>query len=294
MILASFNNRISTAFYLGILLVFWSTQSKQRPGAVHALSSAFVRSNTNPLSLSSPSSQQSSHSPANRPNRRTHNEARTIWIEGSLKYYATITRGSRHSPRHQRDDTESMAVVDPQYLKLAMENYFAREKIKMGKAHHAETIYRRLMEEMVPHQHDQQEEPCDFSSLAVPTLLLALLLQREERFDDARSVLEGFTYIFDSLGEKKQHKCCCSARVFQAYALFEMKQDNPQRAVQLMFRAIRLDKNLRPVLRWRQFRNAMDTMYHHHRLPDHHDPTPNPMAPTGAASSFSRLLHPQT
>ncbi|KAL7580692.1 hypothetical protein ACA910_002200 [Epithemia clementina (nom. ined.)] len=217
------------------------------------------------------------------------NEARSIWIESSLKYYATITRGrgggtNRNSMAAAR---EKMKTVDSQYLRLAMENYVAREKIKMGKAHHAETIYRRLMEEILPMDNDKPKrgqaasETCDFSSLAVPTLLLALLLQREERYDDTRSVLEGFCYVYDTFHISSQdrhshhHKCSCCARVFQAYALFEMKQDNPQKALQLLFRAIRMDRNLRPVLKWRQFRLAMDQLYndHHRQRRSYNEPT---------------------
>ena len=225
-------------------------------------SPASVRDNEPPQDASKSLSSSSTPTTSSSSTTTTRNEARALWIESSLKYYDTITRGGLKAQR---------TAADSKYLKLAMENYFAREKIKMGKPHHAETIYRRLMEEMVPaSSHGVQEEEraeCDFSSLAVPTLLLALLLQREERFEDARTVFEGFVCIYNASGEEHHETCCCSARVFQAFALFEMKQENSQKAVRLMFRAIRIDKNLRPVLRWRKFQTALDTLYNSQRRP---------------------------
>jgi hypothetical protein len=164
------------------------------------------------------------------------------WINKSLNYYNRITRGAEH------------VQTSPLYLRSAMDNYFARDKIKMGKAHHAETIYRRLVDEM---SHSlKEEDECGLTSLAVPTLLLGLLLQREKRYEDARTVFEGFLHLL--LASESSHKCCCSARVLQAYALFEMKQENPARAVELILRAVRMDKTLRPVLRWQQFQRAIE------------------------------------
>ena len=36
-----------------------------------------------------------------------------------------------------------------------------------------------------------------------------------------------------------------------------MKQENPVKAVELIIRAVRMDQNLSPVLRWKLFRDAM-------------------------------------
>jgi len=180
------------------------------------------------------------------------------WIRNSVQYYNRITRGAEHVQQ------------SPTYLKSAMENYFALEKLRNNKPRHAETIYRRLMNELHPSNtnsntngnHDDgctQHKDCEFSQLAVPTLLLGLLLQREGRFEDARTVFEGFSHALEQANNNtnKPHACCCSARVLQAHALFEMKQDNPVRAVELIRRAIRMDRNLRPVLRWKLFRDAV-------------------------------------
>jgi hypothetical protein len=195
--------------------------------------------------------------------------AKNEWINNSLQYYNRITRGAEHVQQ------------SPTYLKSAMENYFAREKIKKNKPQHAESIYRRLiMDEHTTHhagaiaaavvgdvkEGDELEHECDFSNLAVPTLLLGLLLQREGRFNDARIVFEGFSHVLEeasnannanSNGNSKHiHMCCCSARVLQAHALFEMKQDNPIKSAELIISAVRMDKNLRPVLRWKLFKDA--------------------------------------
>lgn len=176
--------------------------------------------------------------------------AKDVWINNSLNYYNRITRGAEH------------VQTSPLYLRSAMENYFAREKVKSGQAHHAESIYRRLVDELS--RPLQEDDECDFSNLAVPTLLLGLLLQREQRYDDARTVFEGFSHVLLTSGNS--HKCCCSARVLQAHALFEMKQDNQTRAAELIFRAVRMDKSLRPVLRWHQFQRAIEDTQRLRRL----------------------------
>jgi len=174
--------------------------------------------------------------------------AKNQWINNSLQYYNRITRGSEHVQQ------------SPTYLKSAMENYFALEKVRDNKPHQAESIYRRLMDEFnlrnsnSIHSSSKVDE-CEFSALAVPTLLLGLLLQREERFDDARTVFEGFSHVLDEDGG--DHKCSCAARVLQAHALFEMKQENPVKAAELILLAVRMDQNLQPVLRWKLFRDAM-------------------------------------
>jgi hypothetical protein len=195
--------------------------------------------------------------------------AKNEWISNSLQYYNRITRGAEHVQQ------------SPTYLKSAMENYFAREKIKKNKPQHAESIYRRLItDEHTTLYHagaiaaavvgvNEEEHECDFSNLAVPTLLLGLLLQREGRFNDARIVFEGFSHVLEEASNANAnnannggsagthtHMCCCSARVLQAHALFEMKQENPIKAVELIISAVKMDRNLRPVLRWKLFKDA--------------------------------------
>ncbi|OEU07431.1 hypothetical protein FRACYDRAFT_251236 [Fragilariopsis cylindrus CCMP1102] len=189
--------------------------------------------------------------------------AKNIWINNSLQYYNRITRGAEHVQQ------------SPTYLKSAMENYFAREKIKINKPEHAESIYRRLIKDEhtthhagaiaaavvgVSGEEEEEEHECKFSNLAVPTLLLGLLLQREGRFNDARIVFEGFSHVLEeaSIANGTLHiqKCSCCARVLQAHALFEMKHNNPLKAVELIILAVQMDKKLRPVLRWKLFKDA--------------------------------------
>jgi len=197
--------------------------------------------------------------------------AKNEWMNNSLRYYRQITRKgapgssvdatavSSSSALQQQQQQEQQHQQSPTYLKSAMENYFAREKIKDNKPQHAESIYRKLLKDFSP---KVIEEECEFCHLAVPSLLLALLLQREGRIDDARVVFDGFNQVLEqsilqSSSSRKVISCSCSARVLQANALFEMKQSNPIKAAELIIRAVRMDRTLRPVLRWKQFREAL-------------------------------------
>ena len=234
------------------------------------------------------------------------------WVNNSLQYYNRITRGAANNNNNvnvnvnnnnvqvqnnsvnvnvnvnnnaNNNQVQGRQSCSPKYLKSAMENYFALEKLRDNKPQHAEWIYRRLMDEFHhpskngndnDNNNDNRSnnnndnaavEECNFSNLAVPTLLLGLLLQREERYEDARTVFEGFSHVLEHESSSKSSSkssssshivCCgCCARVLQAHALFEMKQDNPIKAVELIIRAVRMDKKLRPVLRWKLFRDAM-------------------------------------
>ena len=53
-----------------------------------------------------------------------------------------------------------------------------------------------------------------------------------------------------------QHKCTCSAKVLQAFALFEMKNGHSAKSLEIIQRAVKMDESLRPVLAWKQFRDA--------------------------------------
>jgi hypothetical protein len=52
------------------------------------------------------------------------------------------------------------------------------------------------------------------------------------------------------------HKCSCSAKVLQAYALFEMKNGLSAKSLEIIQLAVQMDEQLRPVLEWKQFRDA--------------------------------------
>jgi hypothetical protein len=54
-------------------------------------------------------------------------------------------------------------------------------------------------------------------------------------------------------------ECACSAKVLQAYALFEMKRGHSLKSLDLATKAIKLDKSLASILKWKQFRDAKET-----------------------------------
>ena len=57
-------------------------------------------------------------------------------------------------------------------------------------------------------------------------------------------------------------ECTCSAKVLQAFALFEMKQGRVKKAYSLAKMAVEMDPELEPLLRWKQFRVAQE-LYDH-------------------------------
>jgi hypothetical protein len=213
------------------------------------------------------------------------NEADVVrqqWVEKSVNYYSKVMREERRRDLGQSSfDTSSLSLQLPQqqtltaaaaapvvsadqrdYLTLAKKHYFALVKVKDGKHHHAESIYRRIIDELM----DEEDEECDHAKLAVTTLLLALHMQRSK--DDgvsvkqARSVFLNFfrlvTMTSSAAGADQHAPCACSAKVLQAFALFEMKQGNELKSYMIVLKAIELDPELRPVLQWKQFRKAHD------------------------------------
>lgn len=174
-------------------------------------------------------------------------QERQAWIHRSISYYSKVMREERRRELGQiNDDT-----YDPKHFNvMAKKHYFALRKIKDGKPEHAELIYRRIIDELLV---EENEEKCDHAKLAVTTLLLALLLQREGHpaTQTRRVFLHFFRIVLDS-----EEKCACSAKVLQAFALFEMKQGNTLKSLHIVQKAVRLDPSLRPVLKWKQFREA--------------------------------------
>jgi hypothetical protein len=169
------------------------------------------------------------------------------------------------------DDPTTFAI-------LAKKHYFALRKIKDGKPTHAESIYRRIIADMIQSINDHndkedEEKGCDHAQLAVTTLLLALHLQRTGAPPQrTRSVFVNFVRVavVGTTGtgtgtttttthadhEEEHPECACSAKVLQAFALFEMKQGNQLKSLQLVQKAIQLDQTLQPILKWKQFRDA--------------------------------------
>ena len=185
--------------------------------------------------------------------QRTLDRRRKHWINRSLKYYTTVAREQKRRSRGQLPP--SFPRTSPNELRTqirqAERHYFARTLIKSGKLGQAEALYRRIIDEI---QNDAGG--CDHARLAVSTLLLALLKQRQDDVKGARSVfLNFFRTVLTDYPEDKE--CACSAKVLQAYALFEMKRGHGRKSLEIVERAVELDDELRPVLAWKQFREVM-------------------------------------
>jgi len=181
------------------------------------------------------------------PKRRlTPEQRKKEWNDRSLEYYATVRRLERSGQKNLEDDKK--------ILQEAHLHYFALTKIRDHNFRHAEVIYRKSVEKKM--QQREEEGECDHAALAVSTLLLALHLQRQgkdsETIKKTRSV---FLRFFRIVGQDDVQTCACSAKVLQAYALFEMKRGFSRKSVELLKQAVAMDENLRPVLSWKQFRD---------------------------------------
>jgi hypothetical protein len=196
---------------------------------------------------------------------RIADERRKDWIDQSVKYYSTVMRLERRRRIGQAKDWEETSEESRNhYMVLAKKHYFALRKIKDGKPQHAETIYRRIIDELVQEISDSDnnkngvdDHACDHAPLAVTTLLLALLMQRMGDAKKTRSVFLNFFRIA-VLDAGPEEECACSAKVLQAYALFEMKQGNALKSLELVHKAVQLDPTLQPVLQWKQFRDVLE------------------------------------
>lgn len=207
-------------------------------------------------------------------NRSGLSQRRSEWISRSVEYYSTVmrkNRGGQSQRTTQMDSTSAASDVlatkgqgggnqvvadeyDRDFIRLATNHYYARSLIKEGKWTFAEKIYRRMIAELSEEQQDGGE--CDqCAKLAVSTLLLALHLQR---MGDVKATRALFLQFFRRLAvkEEEMHQCTCSAKVVQAYALFEMKNGHAAKSLEIIRRAVQMDEELRPVLGWKQFRDA--------------------------------------
>lgn len=177
-------------------------------------------------------------------------QRKQAWITRSVEYYSTVMR-------QNREKTSSLdSLVDPltdkNFVELATKHYYARFLIKNGKLTLAEKIYRRIIDEL-----EAEEEHCDNTKLAVSTLLLALHMQR---FNDVKATRAVFVNFFRRVALTKEDEdevqCSCSGRVLQAYALFEMKNGHSAKSLEIIQKAVKMDEALKPVLEWKQFRDA--------------------------------------
>ncbi len=209
-------------------------------------------------------------STGNQPSLSQH---RSEWIERSVQYYSTVMRKNKASTstpsqkQTQIDSTTSISEVatvandnlidtehDKDFIGLATKHYYARFLIKNGKWESAEKLYRRIIADLT-----SDDDDCDHTKLAVSTLLLALHMQRTGDIKATRAVFLAF-FRRVALAEEEEneelHKCSCSAKVLQAYALFEMKNGHPAKSLEIIRRAVKMDGQLSPVLGWKQFRDA--------------------------------------
>lgn len=185
-------------------------------------------------------------------------EVRREWIDKSLNYYSKVMREERRRNLGQvKEEDYQSDEYHQDFLKLAAKHYFALRKIKDGRPRQAEQIYRKIIDELLT-EGEEEGEDCDHAKLAVTTLLLALHLQRTGDSKTTRSVFLNFFRIVVAAAEKEpNHECACSAKVLQAFALFEMKQGNGLKSLEIVLKAVKLDPSLRPVLNWKQFRDVL-------------------------------------
>lgn len=189
-------------------------------------------------------------------------QRKQAWITRSVEYYSTVMRQNREKTSSLDSSAASSSsgtmeqLVDPltdkNFVELATKHYYARFLIKNGKLTLAEKIYRRIIDEL-----EAEEEHCDNTKLAVSTLLLALHMQR---FGDIKATRAVFVNFFRRVALTKEDEdevqCSCSGRVLQAYALFEMKNGHSAKSLEIIQKAVKMDEALKPVLEWKQFRDA--------------------------------------
>lgn len=194
-------------------------------------------------------------------NKSALNQRRHEWIGKSVQYYSTVMRKNMDKDRQEGLQQTSSAestlsldyddMLDQHFVELATKHYHARFLIKSGKWSSAEKLYRRIIDELA------SDEECDNTKLAVSTLLLALHMQRTGDVKATRAVfLNFFRRVALSEEEEEVHKCKCSAKVLQAFALFEMKNGHSAKSLEIIQRAVQMDEGLSPVLAWKQFRDA--------------------------------------
>jgi len=198
-----------------------------------------------------PGSQAFSTRSHRQPNKKLC-ERRHEWVERSVQYYSTVMR--KNSNEGRLDSTSSVEATtsheDRTFVRLATEHYYARYLIKNGKFSRAESIYRRIIDEL-----KSEEDGCDHTKLAVSTLLLALHMQRSADVKATRAV---FLDFFARVALSENTECKCSAKVLQAYSLFEMKQGQRRKSLEIIKLAVRMDPELSPVLKWKQFRDTAE------------------------------------
>jgi len=185
-------------------------------------------------------------------------QRRQAWVKSSVEYYSRVMRKEPEKATQMMDSAASGemedydAMYDKNFVELATKHYYARYLIKNGKLTIAEKIYRRIINEL---EAEESDEDCDNAKLAVTTLLLALHMQRYDDIKGTRSVFVNF-FRRVAFTEGEEVQCSCSAKVLQAYALFEFKNGHSAKSLEIIQKAVKMDESLQPVLRWKQFRDT--------------------------------------
>lgn len=188
-------------------------------------------------------------------------QLRQQWLDNSMSYYSKIMREER---RRNMGQISHEKEVSPEYQqdfqRLAQKHWFAIRKVKEGQYQQAEILYRKIIAEIMAE--DDDDDGCDHAKLAVTTLLLALHCQRMGDLKKTRSVFLNFfrvvvvTAAANSDDDEGHSECACSAKVLGAFALFEMKQGNAKKSLEIARKAVEFDPALEPVLNWKQFRDV--------------------------------------
>ena len=197
-----------------------------------------------------------------------YNKVRQEWNERSVSYYSKVMREERRRSIGQiNNDIFDSEQYQQDFERSAQKHYFALRKIKDGQYVHAEIIYKKIIQDIMKEDEDEDGQ-CDHAKLAVTTLLLALHCQRMGDLKKTRSVfLNFFREVVMSEqrnnvnnhhdhDDGKHHECACSAKVLGAFALFEMKQGNTIKSLEILQKAVEFDPALGPILQWKQFRDV--------------------------------------
>mmetsp|Transcript_6293 Transcript_6293/g.9831 ORF Transcript_6293/g.9831 Transcript_6293/m.9831 type:complete len:232 (+) Transcript_6293:168-863(+) len=187
----------------------------------------------------------------------TKEKLRQEWLDRSMSYYSKVMREERQRNLQQIDpDIINSEKYQEEYKRLAAKHFYAIKKVKDGRYKQAEVIYKRIINEIMA---DEEDGECDHAKLAVTTLLLALHCQRMGDLKKTRSVFLSFyrVVVVNSYTENESHpQCACCAKVLGAFALFEMKQNNSKKALEIARKAVEFDPAMKPVLNWKQFRDV--------------------------------------
>jgi hypothetical protein len=72
-----------------------------------------------------------------------------------------------------------------------------------------------------------------------------------------RSVFLSFVRVVVVENDNDEKEGACSGKVLGACALFEMKQGNELKSLEIARKAAQFDRSSEPVLQWKQFRDVL-------------------------------------